>query len=194
MSTLRILVTGRTEHDLVTSLHRATAAVAASGDDLDATEVVVLSHVAPRSDGTLWRAATETPGVELRCRPGALDARLLDVGLFARPLPTAVAVLGDSSSWALDAALITPALVGAGVGAVVPAGACDRHLSCLLHRGGVFAAGPLTVAGGFAGPGSATIRSRLHRVGYATLELPATPGLSDREHTLGDSQIVGAIA
>lgn len=174
MRDLRILVTGRTERDLLSSLQRAVLAVTTNGEDLDAVDIVLISHTDLRRGGRLAAAVTDEPRVRVHIDRRIGDLHMLDVGLYVRPLPAAVAVLGDRSSWALDAALAMPTLIDAGVGAVVPYGTCVEDVALLLRHGAVFAAGPLCAAGGFAGDGVRSILDRLGGLGYATVELAPT--------------------
>lgn len=179
MDTLRMLVTGRTESQVLCSLRRATSVL---DDEVDGhcAEVVVLTRWTPR-DRRLVATIERHPRVRhLRRRGG--DAELLDAGLFLRPLPATVAVVGErGSTWVPDIAPIGWLLADAGVGAVVVASTSVGTRE-ILRDGGVFAAAALCTAGGFAPRsrgatpgGERSLVDRLDALGYATVTLPEPP-------------------
>lgn len=178
MTHLRVLVTGRTEAHILSRLRRATEVL---WDDLDAleAEIVVITRNAPHRRSRLASVSAGTPGVRLVTGHGLDEAHLLDIGLHLRPLPTVVAVIGERSSWLPDVLVSFPLLLGAEVAAAVPHDAHDIRVRGVLRQGGVFAAGPLCVAGGFSGDGQRPIAERLATLGYSTLELPS-PSSGDR--------------
>lgn len=173
MTDLRVLVTGRTEAHIVSRLRRATEVLR---HDLDAgdAEVVVMTRSAPRHRSRLATAIAASSGIRHIAGHGTDEAHLLDIGLHLRPLPTVVAVVGDRSHWLPDVLISFPLLLGAKVAAAVAHDAHDIRVRGVLRQGGVFAAGPLCVAGGFSGDGQRPIAERLAALGYSTLELPSS--------------------
>lgn len=152
---LRLLIVAedaREERDMV---GRAEAALADLSRVPDA-EIVV----SPRSDGRLAVAR-------------------LDAGLFTRPLPDRVVVVGrDRSCSPAELAFLNTMLdLRPELSAVTAAPCPGLELAPLLEHGGIFGGGQLCQAGGFAGDGRRSVRERLTAVGFASAILPEPPSL-----------------
>jgi hypothetical protein len=170
MTPVRLLVTGRTENQVLRSLERARA-VLDDGLGHGGSEIVIVTRAAPRRHSVLDRVSDADDRVRLLVGHGWGAAHMLDVGLFLRPMPTMVGIVGTESDWSRDLTLVAPRLLTAGVGAAVRYEAIGGGIEPLLRHGGLFAPGPLCAAGGFVGDGVRSIAERLESIGFATLEL-----------------------
>jgi hypothetical protein len=171
MTTVRMLVTGRAESHLLLGLHRAQSALDGGVGDGD-HEIVVIAGSRPRRGTLLASTIERDPRVRLVTTNTRSRSHMLDIGLFLRPLPSAVAIVGSGSPWLADMALVAPMLVPAGIGAAVAYDPRALRVDPLMRHGGVFAAGPLCAAGGFVGDGVRPVPERLESIGFATMELP----------------------
>lgn len=175
MAELRLLVTGRTQDHILARLHEAITIADDHAHDGD-VEIVVIRSSSLRGASALDRVVLQDPRTRMVTNDGHDHVDHLDVGLFLRPLPTTVAVVGDTTAWLRDMILIAGMIERAGVGAAITRDARHHVARTLLGHGGVFAAGPLCTAGGFSGHGApGSIQDRLEWLGFTTLELSETP-------------------
>lgn len=125
---------------------------------------------------------SSVPGVEILVSPrsdGRMPVARLDAGVFTRPLPDRVIVVGrDRSCSPAELAFMNTMLDLRPELSAVTAEACPGlEVAPLLATGGIFAAGPLCQAGGFAGDGRRSVRERLAAVGFASSVLPEPPSV-----------------
>lgn len=111
----------------------------------------------------------------------------LDAGLFTRPLPDRLLVVGSDPSCSpaemafLDTVLdLRPELSAATLDPVL-----SIDVESLLALGGIFRGGPLCQAGGFAGDGRRSIADRLAAMGFASAVLPGAPPVDIRPRPAG---------
>lgn len=152
---LRLLVVAddpRTEHDMA---RRAAAALDLLPGVPDA-EVVV-------SQRARGRSAVER----------------LDAGLFTRPLPDRLLVVGRRASCSpTELAFLHHMLdLRPELCAVTAAESAGRGVDALLGLGAIFQGGPACQAGGFAGDARGSIVERIERLGFAHALVPAAPPL-----------------
>ena len=177
MADLRLLVTGRTPNQMLVRLCRALSITDAHPAEKSVEIVVVRSSVI-EAGGALDRSLGHLPQVRVVLSDDRDLAAQLDAGLFMRPLATTVAVVGNTMPWLQDMILIAGMMERAGVAAAIPPGPHHDLIDTVLCHGGVFAAGPLCTAGGFAGDHrGASVQDRLDVLGFTTLELSGTPAL-----------------
>jgi hypothetical protein len=185
MMTLRLLVNARSELEGLSMLARATATLEDTAEGHDG-EIVLILDAAPRAHGSLDRAVRSDGRVRAISCSEPDDASRLDVGLFLRPLPVTVAVVGRSTRTVLpDMVPIYGLLLNAGIGAMTTGGDLGNEVRSFLEDGAVFGAGPLCVAGGFSGDPHRSVHERLDAVGFPAIELPASsikddPGYNTR--------------
>lgn len=108
--------------------------------------------------------------------PGVAAVSRLDGGLFTRPLPDRLLVVGRDVSCSPRAlTLLNEALdVGPDLGAVMRCPGTRDGVHTALEYGGAFRGGPMCQAGGFAG--DRPFSDRLGDVGFPSTHLAATVG------------------
>lgn len=122
------------------------------------------------------------PDVEILVSPrsdGRLPVARLDAGVFTRPLPDRIVVVGrDRSCAPAELAFLNTMLDLRPELSAVTAGRCPgQELGPLLALGGIFRGGPLCQAGGFAGDGRRSVQDRLTAMGFASTVLTEPPSL-----------------
>ena len=116
---------------------------------------------------------------------GLLPVARLDAGLFTRPLPDRVLVVGSAPSCSASelAFLNTMLDLRPELSGVVAAACPGPGVGTLLTHGGIFRGGLLCQAGGFAGDGRRSVRDRLEALGSRCVVLPDRQPLHDAVRT-----------
>lgn len=158
------------------------AAVSTELDHLDADELMVVAdHDDERTLDSLGQIALGEPRLTVRtAAPGTDDHQRLELGLFTRPLPDRLLVLGrGAEAWEglMFLSMVLYRRPGvAGITSRSPGRPADER--ALLAHGGIFDTGALCAVGGFVGTDGRPLQHRLRQLGHSLLELTA-PSISE---------------
>lgn len=108
---------------------------------------------------------------------GLVPVARLDVGLFTRPLPDRLVVVGRDQRCTPSAlaSMLRTLDLAPDVCAVTQGGGRGPGVDSLLEAGGAFRGGPMCQAGGFAGDGRRGLAERLAQLGFSSIVLPEDP-------------------
>lgn len=146
-------------------------------DHLDADELmVVVDHDDQHTLARLRQLAVSEPRLRIRTvAPEVGERDRLEVGLFDRPLPDRLLVLGRGVHAWDEVKFLSMVLhrhpSAAGIISAARPGTADART--LLTHGGVFMASALCAAGGFASDDARALRTRLNEAGHGLVTLTA---------------------
>jgi hypothetical protein len=134
------------------------------------------------------------PEVDIVVSPrtdGLLDVARLDAGLFTRPLPDRLIVVGRHPSCTPKELVFLDTMLDLrpDLSAVVAAEVSGPGIDALLAHGGIFRGGPLCQVGGFAGDGRRSVRSRIEAFGFRCTLLSDRPMLPEPDLSRGMHQV-----
>lgn len=174
MKMLRLLVTSERPCDIRDSLTRCRRFALQWG--VDDVEVVLVVD----DDAAVSRVEA-LGGPEIRLVPVPVTTTMvdrLDAGLFLRPLPDPLVVVGyePSCSSAQMCFLSSFLEFRRDLAGVTTGGESSATTEGIVRHGGAFRTGALLSAGGFLGDGRRPLHERLVSLDYQTMALPTSNG------------------
>lgn len=169
---LRLLVTSKRPCDIRDSLTRCRCFASQWG--VDDVEVVLVVD-----DGAAVSRVEPLGGPEIRLVPVTVTTTMvdrLDAGLFLRPLPDSLVVVGYEPACSSAQMCFLSSLLEfhRDLAGVTTGGESSATTEGMVRHGGAFRTGALLSAGGFLEDGRGPLHERLVSLGYQTMALPTS--------------------